>query len=175
MKVIFILFSVFIGFISNLSAQEGYPKPPHKSNSLFYMQHSEGHNTYVYEANIVSDKQFDNKKPVEVYRIMFDEDGAIKPLTKLQQQFAYGIKSKPLEDHGFELRIAAYADQLLYLKKDKNGKPFVETTLNGRKFKINRIFIKQKEGSSGLNIKVDYLIFYGTDHQGKEVQEKLFP
>lgn len=156
-------------------AQEGYPTPPFKSNTLFYIQHSEGHNTYVYEANMTDKQHFNTKTPVNNFRILYDTGGEIKPLTSIQQKFAYGIKSKKIGNNSFELEIVSYKNQPLYLKIDKAGKPYVETTLNGHKFNLHRIFIKQKEGTSGLGTQVEYLLFYGTDHKGNKVQEKLIP
>lgn len=156
-------------------AQEGYPTPPFKPNTLFYIQHSEGHNTYVYEANMTNNYQFDSKNPINNYRVLYDKNGETKPLTAIQQKFAYGIISKKIDNNTFEFEIVSYKNQPLYLKMDKAGKPYVETTLNGHKFNLHRIFIKQKEGTSGLGTQVEYLIFYGTDHRGTKVREKLIP
>ena len=166
----------FLFFVSIYTfAQEGYPTPPIKSNTLFYIQHSEGHNTYVYEANMSDKQHFNNKNPINNYRILYDKGGEIKPLTGIQQKFAYGIITKELGNNTFEFEIVSYKNQPLYLKMDKAGKPYVETTLNGHKFNLHRIFIKQKEGTSGLGTQVEYLIFYGTDHRGTKVREKLIP
>lgn len=173
---IFTCLLYFLFFASSYTfAQDGYPKPPFKSNTLFYIQHSEGHNTYVYEANIIDKQHFNAKNPINNYRILYDKGGEIKPLTGIQQKFAYGIITKELGNNIVEFEIVSYKNQPLYLKMDKAGKPYVETTLNGHKFNLHRIFIKQKEGTSGLGTQVEYLIFYGKDHKGNKVQEKLIP
>lgn len=156
-------------------AQEDYPTPPLKSNTLFYIQHSEGHNTYVYEANMSDKQHFNPNTPINNYRILYDKGGEIKPLTTIQQKFAYGIISKETANNIVEFEIVSYKNQPLYLKVDKVGKPYVETTLNGHKFNLHRIFIKQKEGTSGLGTQVEYLLFYGIDHKGNKVREKLVP
>lgn len=173
---IFTCLLYFLFFASSYTfAQDGYPKPPFKSNTLFYIQHSEGHNTYVYEANIIDKQHFNARNPVNNYRILYDKGGEIKPLTGIQQKFAYGIITKELGNNIVEFEIVSYKNQPLYLKLDNAGKPYVETTLNGHRFNLHRIFIKQKEGTSGLGTQVEYLIFYGTDHKGTKVQEKLIP
>ena len=173
---IFTCLLYFLFFASSYTfAQDGYPKPPFKSNTLFYIQHSEGHNTYVYEAKIIDKQHFNAKNPINNYRILYDKGGEIKPLTGIQQKFAYGIITKELGNNIVEFEIVSYKNQPLYLKMDKAGKPYVETTLNGHKFNLHRIFIKQKEGTSGLGTQVEYLIFYGKDHKGNKVQEKLIP
>ncbi|MDH5828261.1 DUF4833 domain-containing protein [Sphingobacterium faecium] len=169
--------SIYLLFCTAISsfAQEGYPTPAINPKFLFYIQHSEGHNTYVYEANMIDKLNFDNKNPIKNYRILYDKNGEIRPLTGIQQKFAYGIKSKELENNTFEIKIVSYANQPLYLKIDKTGKPYVETVVNGHKLNLQRIFLKQKEGTSGLGTQVEYLLFYGTDHYGKKVHEKLIP
>lgn len=175
MKILSWFFCLLFFSSIYIYAQEGYPIPPFKYNTLFYIQHSEGHNTYVYEANMIDKQHLNANIPINNYRILYDKGGEIKPLTSIQQKFAYGIISKNLENNIVEFEIVSYKNQPLYLKVDKAGKPYVETTLNGHKFNLHRIFIKQKEGTSGLGTRVDYLLFYGIDHKGNKVREKLVP
>ncbi|UIR55489.1 DUF4833 domain-containing protein [Sphingobacterium sp. SRCM116780] len=175
MKRFITFVSLLIIYCNTSFSQTGYPTPPKKANMLFYIQHSEGHNTYVYEANVAAKSKLNTEEPVHIYRILYDKNGEIKPLTKIQEKFAYGIQSESVGNNAFEIALVAYKDQKLYLRMNKAGKPFVETTLNGHKFNLQRIFIKQKDGTSGLSTQVDYLVFYGTDQKGNKVQEKLIP
>jgi hypothetical protein len=166
-----ILFYFSSGCFS-LLAQEGYPKPNVK-DLLFYIQHNRGKNTYLYQTNIDKQGNIVANDPVKISRQMFDNNGEIKSITAIQRKFAYGIDSTPLSDRSYELSLVSYPQQRLYLRSTTENNYFVETTLNGIKMKINRLFIFQKEGTSGLNTKVDYILFFGTDQKGKHVHSKL--
>ncbi len=162
----------FSSVLFPLLAQEGYPKPNVK-DLLFYIQHNRGKNTYLYQANIDKQGKIDSNDPVKISRQMFDNNAEIKSITAIQRKFAYGIDSTPQSDKSYELSLVSYPQQRLYLRSNADDNYFVETTLNGIKMKINRLFIFQKEGTSGLNTKVDYILFFGTDQKGKHVHSKL--
>ncbi len=99
-------------------------------------------------------------------------DKELKPLTGIQKNLAYGIETRAIDDRTYELTIVSLPSQKFYLYLPPKGKPYVVTTVNGLKFKVNRIFIRQRDGTSGLTTKVDYILFYGTS-KNKEVVEKL--
>lgn len=153
-------------------AQEGYPSPTDKENLLFYIQHNRGKNTFIYDLNKNGQNKLDVDDPVRVYRQLFDKSGELKPLTGIQKNFAYGIETRAIDDRTYELTIVSLPSQKFYLYLPPKGKPYVVTTVNGLKFKVNRIFIRQRDGTSGLTTKVDYILFYGTS-KNKEVVEKL--
>src|SRR5690606_1582032 len=84
--IILILFSS-TGYVLG---QESYPIPNKTPTRLVYIQHSNNHNTYVYDANLKNDSIVKNN-PVNEYRIVYTEGGSIKPLTGLQNRMAYGL------------------------------------------------------------------------------------
>ncbi|WP_313191623.1 DUF4833 domain-containing protein [Sphingobacterium sp.] len=153
-------------------AQEGYPTPTNKENLLFYIQHNRGKNTFIYDLNKNGSNKVNEDDPIRVYRQIFDKSGEIRPLTGIQKNFAYGIEAKPIDAHTYEATIVSLPSQKFYLTVPAKGKAYVVTTVNGLKIKVNRIFIRQKDGTSGLTTKVDYILFYGTS-KNKEVVEKL--
>jgi len=155
-------------------AQEGYREPT-PSDVIFYIQHNRGKNTFFYQPNFTQAGSLDNKQPIIAKRQLFDNKGEIEPLSPVQKRYAYGISSTKEGDNVFDIRLAAYNKQKLLLKLDAKHKPFIETTVDGKYMIVKRLFIHQKEGTSGLNTKVDYILFYGQDKNGKEVQAKLFP
>jgi hypothetical protein len=79
----------FPGFYLPFSgySQNDYPEPKHTTR-LFYIQHSDNHNTYVYDANIKAGI-IDSSQPINTYRIVYTQNG-IKPLSRLQ-------KNSPME------------------------------------------------------------------------------
>lgn len=167
-----ILFLIFLpNFFIGL-AQEGYPKPTAK-DVLFYIQHNRGKNTFIYQPNYTSNHQLNDKDPIRISRQLFDQNGEIKPLTGVQRRYAYGVKTEKLADNHFEITLVSYPNQKLYLKLDKQNKPFVEGTIAGKYLRINNLFIYLKEGSSGLNTEAEYILFYGTDKSGKHIYAKL--
>ncbi|WP_103906725.1 DUF4833 domain-containing protein [Sphingobacterium lactis] len=166
---------IILMFLAGLPiiAQEGYPEPSDKNGLLFYIQHNRGKNTFFYSLNYRGKHQLDQDDPIKVQRELYDEDGAIKPLSAVQRAFAYGISTKKRQ-HGYEAAIVSMPSQKLYLFTPAHKPAYVETTVNGKSIRLKRIFIKQKDGTSGLGTKVDYILFYGT-HNNKAVIEKLIP
>ncbi|WP_392469943.1 DUF4833 domain-containing protein [Sphingobacterium cellulitidis] len=166
--ILLIFVSTHISF-----AQEGYPKPTDKTGLLFYIQHNRGKNTFIYALNRLENNKLDEDNPIKVYRQIFDKNGEIKPLSVIQKNFAYGIESIPVNKNRYEASIVSLPSQKFYLNIPSKGTPYVETTVNGVQLKVNRIFIQQRDGTSGLNTKVDYILFYGTSKNGAVVQKLL--
>ena len=171
MKKLVLLF-LFISNFSLVFSQVGYPKPTAK-DILFYIQHNRGKNTFIYQPNYTSNHQLNDKEPIKVSRQLFDQNGEIKPLTGIQRRYAYGVKTEKLGDNHYEITLVSYPSQKLYLKFDTQNKPFVETTIAGKYIRINNLFIYLKEGSTGINIEAEYILFYGTDKSGKHIYSKL--
>src|SRR5690606_25067585 len=108
---------------------QGYPKPKAKS-LLFYIQHNQGHNTYLYQLNVASKGGLDQEKPIKVSRQLFDKNGEIRPLTDIQRRFAYGVKTRRLDDQSFSFVLAAYPEQEFLLKIISPGQGAVYTVVN---------------------------------------------
>lgn len=171
MKKLVLLFLFLLNFSLGFS-QDGYPKPTAK-DILFYIQHNRGKNTFIYQLNHTSNLRLYDKEPIKISRQLFDQNGEIKPLTGIQRRYAYGVKTEKLSDNHYEITLVSYPSQKLYLKFDTQNKPFVETTIAGKYIRINNLFIYLKEGSTGLSIEAEYILFYGTDRSGKHIYSKL--
>ncbi|MFV0184342.1 DUF4833 domain-containing protein [Empedobacter falsenii] len=171
MKNVFTLFYFFFSVV--LFAQEGYPTPPKSVNRLFYIQHNDNKNTFVYDALFSSKGILDANNPVDIYRILYAEDGSKKPLTSIQKKLAYGLDIKKIEKNVFQLTLVSYPTQKLTLKLDSQKNPIVQTTVNNKLITLNRVFLKQKKGTAGLSVKLEYILFYGKDKNGKSIQEKI--
>lgn len=166
----------FILVLSSIvNAQKNYPIPPKSNNQLFYIQHNENKNTYVYDAVFLNKGVLDNENPVDIYRILYAENGEKKPLTAIQKKLAYGLIIKNVKKNEFQLSLVSYPEQKLILKLDSHQNPFVETVINHKTIKLSRVFLKQKKGTSGLSVKLEYILFYGLDSKGNMIEEKIIP
>ncbi|MFV0150008.1 DUF4833 domain-containing protein [Empedobacter falsenii] len=171
MKNVFTLFYFFFSVV--LFAQEGYPTPPKSVNRLFYIQHNDNKNTFVYDASFSAKGLLNENEPVDIYRILYAENGEKKPLTSIQKKLAYGLEIIKKEKNVYQLSLVSYPIQKLILKLDNENKPIVQTTVNNKLITLNRVFLKQKKGTAGLSVKLEYILFYGKDKNGKSIQEKI--
>ncbi len=150
-------------------AQEGYPVPPHAPGRLFYIQHANNHNTFVYDANL-SGKAISEKEPIKIYRLNYKKGGVKEDLTNMQRKMAYGIDFVKTAVNTFEFTLAAYPAKKLVLKMTEGSKPSVTVLINGKNIILRRMFLfcnKLGTGVSSIN-------FYGKDAAThKEVIEKL--
>ena len=171
MKYLLII-NFLAGWISAY-AQQGYPVPAPDEKRLFYIQHSDNHNTFVYNANL-KNGAISTEDPVEIFKIAYTEGGEKVPLTSIQKALAFGLKTTLLSPNYYEMELAASKKVKFYLMLDKAGKAHVYTTVNGKKMNLERIFLKLKEGSSGIGINLEYALFVGKDfNSGQKMNEKL--
>lgn len=171
MKSIYLFALIF--FSIHAQAQKDYPVPPHTTNRLFYIQHNESKNTFVYDAVFSTKGNFNEEDPVNIYRILYEQKGEKKPLTGIQKKLAYGLKIKNKEKNVFLLTLVSYPSQQLILKLSTKNTPIVVTTVNGKDMVLNKVFLKKKNGTGGLSVKLDYILFHGTDKNGNSIQEKI--
>lgn len=149
--------------------QEGYPVPPHNPSRLFYIQHANNHNTFVYDANFLG-KSLRDDDPIKVYRINYKKGGIEEELTNMQRKMAYGVEVIKTAINTFEFTLAAYPAKKLILKVNNSNNPYVTVYINGKHIILRRMFLfcnKLGTGVSSIN-------FYGKDASTlKEVTEKL--
>ena len=169
------LLPFFFCFFSNtiVFSQENYPKPEKTATRLFYIQHSNNHNTYVYDANMEGES-INTKNPIVEYRIVYTEGGVKKPLSKVQKDFAYGMNTKIIAPNLIEMHLAASSKLKFYLTFSDKEKPRVYVTINKCKLYLDSMFVQLKEGSTSLKTKAKYVLFSGKDFiTGENVVEKL--
>jgi len=154
-------------------AQNNYPVPPNTANQLFYIQHSNNHNTYVYEANVKSGELI-SSEPIIEYRIVYTENGVKKPLTSIQEKMAYGMVLLESSAELFQFRLAATDKIHFYLTYNKDEKPRIYVIINHRKLYLDKLFVQLEDGFLNTSTDADYVLFYGKDyHSGKPIIEKL--
>lgn len=169
MKLLYILL-----LLSNFCfSQKKYPVPTLNERSLFYIQHSNNTNTFIYEAKYAKGK-LDSSDPIHTYRILYEEGGVVKPINALQKKMAYGVESTVCNGNSCSFVLAAVKEHKLFLTTDVKGKYYVYTTVNGKKMSVDHIFIKIKESSTGFNVKAESITFTGKLlSSGKKVSEVL--
>lgn len=172
MKIIFTFFYTFL-ILSCGFAQSNYPEPEKTTTRLFYIQHSNNHNTYVYDANI-KEGAIDSDHPIKEYQIAYTENGIKKPLTNTQKKLAYGMILQEAQHNLFKFRLAASGEIDFYLKSTSTIGAKIYVTVNKHKMYLDKMFVQLKEGFLGINTNVDYVLFYGKDFTtGKPVIEKV--
>lgn len=169
------MYSIFLVMIMiNVSwSQKKYPIPTASLTRLFYVQHSQGINTFIYDVNFKNNK-INTEEPIIVKRVNFEERGKIEDLNGPQKKLAYGIKTfKQINENRYKFTIAAYKNQEFFLIQ--NEKDFsVETHVNHKKIILEKMFIQLKDVGLPLAFKVNYVLFYGTEiATGKPIIEKL--
>lgn len=170
MKKLFLFLFVFTPVL--LQAQSGYPTPPAALLRLFYIQHSNNHNTFVYDAKLSGQSKLDVADPIEVFRLTYEKskNGLREELTPVQRKMAYGVELLSVQTGQCEFTLAAYPAKKLLLRIAKDGKPYVMANINGKNIVVRRLYLQM----GALRTNVQYIDFYGKDAAtGKEVSERL--
>jgi hypothetical protein len=109
--------------------------PSNDSDALFYIQRSLDSNTLLYKLNKVKGV-ISNEEPVKVCWIKYAEDGRMENLSRVQEQFAYGMKRRKVDDNNdtIELRIAGNRKVPFYLiHAEQDDYYYVQIVANGRR------------------------------------------
>lgn len=125
----------------------------------------------MYDANM-DGKNISEKKPIEIYRILYEDGGTIKPLSALQNSMAYGISFKKIGDNYFQFNLKGNKTLSLYLGLNNSQKPAVFLTINNKKIFLDKMYIQLKKG--GVKPTADYILLTGKDFfTGHTVAEKV--
>jgi len=155
-----------------VQGQNKLPVPAGNSNQLFYLQRSVNTNTIVYELNY-ENNILNEKNPVHVFWIRYDEQGQKSELNYFQRKFAFGIKSDLIAKDKYQLHIVSYKQFHMLLSKSENNKYNVYATINQKQAILNRIFV-MINGGSFWTPNVEYIEVVGTDPlTGEVVTERL--
>ncbi|HEY4208908.1 MAG TPA: DUF4833 domain-containing protein [Puia sp.] len=156
------------------AAVDSFPVPPHRANSLFYLQRTPNINTIICELNEKNGAP-DPEDPVHVLWIRYTEQRQREELNFIQRHFAYGIKSIPLGNGAYELHFVSYKKIAMYLRKSPaDNLHHVYVNVDNKQMLLNRIFIKINPGGSFWSPNVEYFEFRGIDtSNGKELSERV--
>jgi hypothetical protein len=161
---------LLILFTGLMLAQHNYPTPPEAKARLFYIQHSNNHNTFVYDANLEG-KSLDATEPVKVYRLTYTKGGIKEELSNVQRKMAYGVTLVSTDPASCSFTLAAYPAKKIFVHLEKDGKPSASINVNGKNIVLKKLFLL----SNKLGTTVEYIDFYGKDTAtGKEVKERMY-
>lgn len=151
--------------------QERYPTPPACKGRLFYIQHSNGINTFVYDANFASGNKLHEASPIKVARLNYeDRNGQREELTNVQRKMAYGVNAQKTGENKFDFTLAAYPQKKLTLNVKSCGTPCVTVNVNGQDIVLTKMFLHCNK----LGTNVSLIDFYGKDPKtGKPVTQQL--
>ncbi len=160
--------------VTPVAAADSFPVPPHRNNSLFYLQRTPNINTIICELNEKNGAP-DPDDPVHVLWIRYSEQKQRQELNFIQKHFAYGIKSKDMGDGSYELRFVSYKKIPMYLKKSPaDNQHHVYVTFDNKQILLSRVFIKINPGGTFWSPNVEYLEFRGVDpSNGKEIMQRV--
>ncbi|KAF4319156.1 hypothetical protein BBO99_00007069 [Phytophthora kernoviae] len=164
----------------DFSKVENNPVPliaeKHNSNVAFVVYRNKNKNVVVYAANLREDGTLDPENPLDVYWIMFEQDGAPREdLNMIERNTAYGATVKPREGHPgqFEVTLTSLKDRVIYLSI-VDGKVVGHGTINGQEnCTLERVFVYSTT-SWGLP-KVQHIEIHGHDASGNAIMEKKLP
>ncbi len=117
------------------------------SNSLFKIGRSKDANEIYYEVKTTPDGSLDLKEPIKIYWIKYTKNGEIEPLTKIQQNFAYGLDILKVTPEKAEFQFVSYSKRTLQLRKKASGSFAVFTEVDGKEVELERVFIQIDGGT----------------------------
>jgi hypothetical protein len=142
---------------------------------LFLVKHSQSPNVVVYQANRTSQKNLDDKNPIDVFWLMNSKGKKTESLTMLEWKFAYGFKIISLvKGKKYKITLNAIKNKDITIIEDQNGKVEGFMTLNGHFCKLKDVFIKYEPTFYFPDVK--YLDLTGNDTvTGKSITERVLP
>lgn len=143
-------------------------------NLLFFLQCDSDANTLVYELNYNNAGKLHPDSPIKVSWIKYGQDYKFRELTSIERKFAYGIKTKPIGNEEYEIRLVAYRKLPLYLKKSEvDNKYHMYIMDEGKNLLLKRVFVRINRGTFRFP-KVHYIDLITTNSAtGLEILKRI--
>nr|WP_162988991.1 DUF4833 domain-containing protein [Pedobacter schmidteae] len=147
---------------------------PKGNNLLFFLQRDPDANTVVYELNYNTDGTLYQNNPIKGSWIRYEENQKFKALSSIEEKFAYGIKSKPIGNDEYEIRLVAYKKMPLYLRKsEEDNKYHIYIKDEGKDLLLKRVFVRVNGGTFWFP-KVQYIDLITTNSEsGMEILKRI--
>jgi len=175
---LFIMISSFKSDTEKYPPADSFPTPQGDNNMLFYLQRAKDHNTIIYQLNTDENGNLIEENPINPYWIKYTDDEKIKPLTMIQQKFAYGLKMKTIDKKNkiYQFCFVSYYKKNFYLKQGEQDKKFhVYGQVNNKLAKLDNIFVNIQGGSFWFP-KIEYVTINAKEVRSKkEIIEKIIP
>lgn len=143
--VLFLGISLIVLNISFASEKEENSK-----TTLFKIGRSKDANEIYYTVKTTSDGNLDLKNPISIHWLKFTKNGAVEPLTNIQNKFAYGVEFLSISPDKANFQFVSYSKRTFSLHKTKAGNFSVFTITNGAEVEVERIFIQIEGGTFWL-------------------------
>lgn len=150
--IIFILLSI-VGITAvsfTPAANDTFPKPEGIENMLFYVQRTINTNTIVYTLNQDKDGNLNESEPIKIYWVKYAQGGKIDPLTYIQKNYAYGVKTHLIdkEKKSFLFEFVSYNKKQFYLMKSANDSKYhVYGFINNKLIILTNILVRVEGGT----------------------------
>lgn len=148
-SVSLVLFIILISSFASIVTTP-FPIPKGVENMLFYVQRTINANTIVYTLNKDAQGNINEEEPIKVYWIKYAQGGKIDPLTYIQKNYAYGVKTKLIDKDkkSFLIEFVSYRKKQFYLlKSPTDNKYHVYGNVNNKLSILNNILVRIDGGS----------------------------
>ncbi len=173
MRLSLILLALFTSALYGCAQNKNYPIPPKTAKRLFYIQRNHNANTIVYDANFDENGKLNEKEPIDVYWIRYDEQGQRMELRSIEKWYAYGVDcEKPEGKTFFNVELAADKERAFYLHQTGKFKAMITTLINGKISILEHMYIFAD--NSGVWPTVKYIELFGKDLKtGIKIYQKI--
>lgn len=166
--------------LPDFSKVENNPVPlvaeKHNKHVTFVVYRNKNKNVVVYAANVREDGTIDPENPLDVYWVMFEQDGHPREdLNMIERNTGYGAIAKPRPGHPgeYEVALTSLKDRIIYLSIE-DGKPVSRGCINGQEgCTLERVFVCSTT-SWGIP-KVQHIEIHGRDSANNAIMEKKVP
>lgn len=127
-----------------------FPVPEGVDNMLFYVQRNFNANTIVYTLNKDKNGKLNEQEPIKTYWIKYAQGGKTDPLTYIQKNYAYGLKTSIIdkEKKSFLIEFVSYSKKQFYLLKSPSDNKYrVFGYINNKLTILNNIFVRIEGGT----------------------------
>lgn len=148
------------------------------SQTLFTISRSKDANEIWYTLNTNENGDLNKENPIKVYWLKKTENNSTKPLTWIQNQYAYGISGLETENNKKDTWKFQFVSSDLHtfeLRKTSDNQYKVFTKFNSTEIEVSRIFIQIDGGSFWLPM-VSYVKIFGVEvKSGNQIVETIIP
>lgn len=143
-------------------------------NILFFLQSNSNANTLVYKLNFNNAGKLHPEHPIKGFWITLDQNRKTTKPVQLREECTFGIQTKPIGNEEYEIRLVAFKDIPLYLKRSANDNMyhlFIED--DGKNLLLKRVFIKLDSGTIRFS-KIRYIDLITTNSvTGLEILKRI--
>lgn len=171
-----ILLSSFVAIISlfshNLQAQESdVAADSIKSENLFYIERNKNTNRALYDARIQPDGYLFEDEPLDVYWLMYADNGEREELNRIENNRAYGVNIEKYKKDKLEFTLSANDERKLFVRRINNEyKAIIE--LDQKEFILDYIYVTADEES--FMPTVQYIEIFANDiATGEDIYKKI--